>query len=290
MTRVALVLLVVLAGCSGISGPAPTESGTVTPAPIPSSTATPMADQARLPDGVSVVVGITEPWDVTIRSAELLSNQSHTIHVREEARYANGSLRWRLDRIRRVADTRTYTIERHHGHDRPGWTFAGMDRVEIYTTDGRDPTAARAYWALTDDGETQYATFDAVGRSNRRQLFQLLSRFETRVTGRVTRHNTTMYRVEAESRGEPHKMKYVDRTERARNVSLSLLIDRRGLIHEWRVAYTVVADGREIRYVRLVRVTNIGTTTVDRPAWVSQLQAETPTTPDANPGASGADA
>lgn len=288
MCRVGVILLILVAGCSG-GGPAATDATSITPAPVPSGTVTETQD-SRLPTGVAVAGGITDPWLVTTRSAELLSSTTYTLHIVEETRYANETVQWRLERVVRVGHNRSLTVETHVGHDRPGWPFANADRFEVYTEHGEDPTGARSYWAITEAGKTRYEELDGVGRANSRTLFQLLARFDTRVTGRAVRNGTILYQVEAKPRGEPKQMKYADRTERARNLTLGLLIDRNGVIHEWRVAYTTVDDGSEVRYVRTERVSDIASTVVTVPAWVDTLRdEETPTPVAAGSRSSGAE-
>lgn len=289
MHRVGVVVLLVLAGCSAGLGPTGTETAIVTPAPVPSETAS-QTPEPRLPAGVTVAGGITDPWLVTTRSAEQLAGTNYTRSIVEELRYSNGTPRWRLEREIRVGADRSFTVEIHRGHDRPGWAFASADRLAVFTAHTESPARTRSYWAVSEDGNTRYEILDGVARANSRTLFRLLSRFDTRVTGRTTRNGTLLYRIEAEARGAPRQMRYADRTERARNVTLAVLIDPDGVIHRWRVAYTTVEDGTEVRYTRTERVTDIGVTTVPMPDWVDRLRdGRTPTPVAAGSRASGAE-
>lgn len=288
MYRSGILLFILLAGCSGATPPA-MDTSTVTPAPIPSETWTPTPD-SRLPAGITVTGGVTDPWLVTTRSTKLLSRAGYARNITEETRYANGTIKWRREQVTRVGDNRLLAVETHHGRDRPGWPFASADRVEMYREHRDDPTRARSYWAVTKNGETRYEELDGIGWANSRTLFQLLSRFDTHVTGQAVRNGAVVYRIELESRGEPKQMKYADRTERARNVSLSMLVDSTGIIREWRIAYTTVNEEMELRYIRTERVSDIGSTVVSRPTWVNQFRGRgTPTPIAAGSQSSGAE-
>jgi hypothetical protein len=52
------------------------------------------------------------------------------------------------------------------------------------------------------------------------------------------------------------------------NVSLTATVTGDGVVTRWRLAYDTTVENRSVRVVRETRITEIGRTTVGRPAWV----------------------
>lgn len=262
-----LAVVLAVAGCSGDTariGDAPETTPTATPAPVPSPTPTPAP--SPLPPGVERT-GIEDPWALTTTHREILANESHTLHVEETTRDPNGTVRWRRSRVARVDGDREVAIIDREGrpalHDR--YPYPEADRVELYVE------GYRVFAAVSTDDGTDYRTFPRQA-GNRRDLYMLLSSVETRVPWKAQRNGTTVYRIEATDGPAADRLRYVEGVRDARDVTLRLLVDARGVIRTRHLSYTATVDGRQVHYERTVRVTALGETTVERPPWTDRLR------------------
>jgi hypothetical protein len=94
-------------------------------------------------------------------------------------------------------------------------------------------------------------------------LYQLFGQTNTTFEGSVDHGETTVYRIGAT------KSWYFDSPYgNVRDLSLSALVTSEGLVKEYVVTFLREEIDHETRVVVHVEYTNVGTTTVDRPAWV----------------------
>lgn len=265
MSRLGLLSVVVLliaAGCSGIGG----SSGlTVTPAPVPTGTATP-TPAPRLAPGIAPT-GIVDPEALVAAHVSVLNGTSYTVSSSRIDQYPNGSIQSRtVSRIAIAADGRYH------------YTFDSM----IRRGPGNGSTVHREVWwdgdrrvsVLTRDGTTVYRTervdgvaqppFDPTFHTGLATLFDLGTHT---VTERIALDGTTLYRLHAAGFDEGDVFGY------ATDVSMTSLVEERGLVREYRLRFTITRSSSPVRVTRTVRFGGIGTTTLERPEWYDEAVA-----------------
>lgn len=257
------VALLLAAGCSGLAGdPTPT----VTPAPVPTDTPVRTPVPALAPgvtaDGVEDPLALVEAHDSALRGT------SRTVRLVRTIRYPNGTLVARRVQVTRIAadGERFHTIIDTGGPEVT--SFRG--RIEFWS-DG-----SRLFQEITFDNRTSYAAMplEAYERQSSIRItspggetfFLPVIAVETRVTGRVTRNGTTLYRLEGTA-ARPDLLASATDADEPHNATLRALVDARGVVHEFRLAYDGTLDGRPVRVVLTGRYTGVGTTIVDRPSW-----------------------
>lgn len=266
--------LVLVAGCSSpASAPTgtTTATATATAAPVPTDRPSTFLAPGVTPRGVADPVALARAHRRT------LGRTSVTVRVEESHRYANGTLRWRRTATQRV-DAGGRTVRSHYVGAFEGSTrdsgllsefvrFPHATRVERYTVGGG------AYHRYRfPSGDTWY-----VGASSPDPrivdpgLVPLFWAVDTRVTAREVRDGTTRYRLEGNEVADPTTLERVfvgGRFADVRNVSLEATVDGRGVVHRYRLTYTLVrTDGVVALGTESVRFTDVGTTTVERPTW-----------------------
>lgn len=268
-----LVVLLLLAGCNSV---APGSTSTPTASPVAVPTDSPTASPApRLPPGLSAD-GVHDPVALVNAHDRVTARSSHTIDVREVHRYDNGTLRWRQETRRRIAgdEPRQHTTITMTG-TAPGFgSLRNASRLETYR-DGR-----LLYGYVSNDTTTRYYRTAAPENTlSGRPLVVLFSAVDAEVDGWVTRNGTRLYRVDAVRVTDPAGFAAATPThpdDRIRNASFDALVDARGLVHEYRMAYTVVpANGPVVHVNRTVRYRALGNTTVEEPAWYEAAVANT---------------
>lgn len=267
----ALLCVVLLAGCGGMLGSdtaaAPTPSNT--PAPVPSDTATP--DAVREVPRYSED-GIENPFALGRAHRAVLANASYTRRLTESTRFADGSLRLNTTAVTRVeptnATTRSYSVTTYEGPVEPIATpNPTADRVEIYGDE-------RFYVRFTFPGGTTTVrslprTFD--GRAG--TIESVIAAFNTTVRDRTACGDRTCRRVRSTELAAPWLLSDAVRLPddwTVRNATLFALVDSRGLVHEYRIRYAVETPTSTYAAVRRVRYTALGETVVRKPDWVSR--------------------
>lgn len=270
-TRVAFALLVasaaVLAGCSGgLTDGTQSPRPTATPAPVPTVSSFPNPRVEEVP-GLSSD-GIEDPFRLGSAHRAILSNQSHTRWRTVTERFADGTLRRRTTAVTRVVpgqDQHRYLRERTFEGPVPptGTIYPNATQIEAYGAD-------RAYVRATyPNGSTTVASFRR-NDGNDRTLAVVLAAFETRIAGRTSCGSRTCYVVRSTALETPQYLAgaFVAFEDWAvTGGSLVAFIDGRGLVHEYRVRYTVETPIRRYWAVRHVRYAALGETTIERPEW-----------------------
>lgn len=260
-----LVVLVVLAGCSGPLGAVEerTDEGTLTPAPVPET------------DGAAdeFAPGVTD--DGVIDAARLaaahdraLVNVSYILRRNVTRRAADGTLRSGTEGVLRVAATRDrfrYTLVLRRGNRRVVDRYADGRRVYEHEL---GPNGTTYGLVRGPDGAPlapRNASFGAV--TNSRGIADLFARFRLAVTDRVERNGTTYYRLETP---EPQTVPPIE------DVTVTALVSERGLVRRYDVSYRIVDGAADenggTRVEARVRISDVGSTTVREPAWYDEAR------------------
>lgn len=286
MYRLSLVLVVVvLAGCSGLGGDAASPGDgpvdTATPVPVPDAD----LETVRSPgidDG-----GVSEPAAVAAAHSEKLSEQSYRLVSNQTVRYENGSVRSQYYVDLRLAENRThFATVRTAGPEAPGllgsppaygeywadgetYLLAFGDSDPMYNefevdSSGAGTPGTWAYWASTGSFEF---------------IFSPTSMIETSLESIPTRVDETR-RVDGVDRFSLVEADRIDadlpypEADPARGVSLTADIDRTGLVRQLHLEYTAEVDGERVLVTRSITYSDIGTTDVGRPAWFDAARDE----------------
>lgn len=261
-TRVAaLALLVLLAGCGGTVGSTDTAEPTVTPAPVPG---TPEDGPRPTPDFVSAPgigqTGVVNAGALVGAHATVLGRTSFTAYINSTRRLPNGTVQSRYERRIQFAaekDRFYYVLEQM---DRRGSSmsrrtierWSGGQRVVQLSTVGDRRTSR----ILRDTEPSRSFPENA---TNRVDLYRLFTVVDTELVEVFERGGTTEF----------HLVGGPQRVPPLRNVTLRAVVDERGVITEYTVAYTVGPE--PIRVVVSARYERIGTTRVARPHWVVEI-------------------
>ena len=290
LVHLGLVVLVAGAGCSALAPPAPdTPSPTVTAAPVPTVSRLPTPDS--LPPGLEQT-GVANHVELVAAHQTGLENTNHTRTITESTRWQNGSVLWQRTRVTKFDGPRVFAVLNQSG--RPVLRDTSLDaaHVELYARLQLPPAGSTVAAALTDGGQTDYRTFPSTRLlvDNGQDLVTLLSAFETRIVSRDHDSETTVFRVEATGPPVTDSFRFVPARSGIsdpRNVTFELLVDERGIIRRYHLAYTATVEGRDLRYERIVHLSAIGTTSVRPPAWLDRVnttatpaRAPTPTVRD----------
>jgi hypothetical protein len=261
-----IAVLVVLAGCSGVfgsDGGEPTE--TVTPAAVPTDEPTP-TPVPRLAPGLTEQ-GIVSPRALVAAHQSFLQNRSFTQRSNSTALAANGSTVLRTTSTLRVGPTGAarYVSNRSGPYLAEG---SGAIPTRVAAWSGDDGYFVRQTFA---NGTTTYSRSPG-GRMGTQfalgTLPSLLSALDinsTTVTDRRSENETTLYHINGT----------ID-TRRRANTSVRLLVDSRGVIHEYtttRRLSTGPTVTKSITENRLVAVNTTGTP--ERPSWVETAKNRT---------------
>jgi len=250
-------LLVLLAGCGGFAGNGePTR--TLTPAEVPTETAT-ETPEPRLAPGMTEA-GVVDPVSLAAAHATTLRKTAYTAVWNASEWTRDGTLRYRTTTSARVgtAQRRYHYVNTNvrNGTTRRVERWSDGDRALVRSANGT-VTVARGR-----DGQSlspeQALPIDLTAERGIERVFQAM---ETRVVDRTQVNGTTHYRLEGEGIQEPNLTPL-------RNASLSAVVDERGVVHRYRLAYTTTRGGETVRVVAVVRFREIGTTDVERPSWV----------------------
>lgn len=243
---VALVLLCLTAGCSGLldGGPDPgtDEVETVTPAPV-----------ERYPPGVSEAT-ITNASALFAAHERLLANQSVTILANSTTWFANESVFTNGTRRLELAPNHVHQYGETTTHLGTDWATTGV--VWANTTVG--------YTRVEYDGERQYASF----RPREVEPVARLRPALPLVSDQLTAENVTVERVEQRLLRLTVE-ELVPRDEGYSNASLSMLVTDRGLVREYRYVVDHPCRPNRCRSVTTTRFVDVGSTRVERPDWVS---------------------
>lgn len=279
----ALALLVVLAGCAGVTSQNP---GATTDATTGETTANPA--EPDLPPGLSES-GVEDPGALADAHQNRLTGQSLTLESVRVERYANGSLKARTERtIRAEANRSVYSVRTNASGPDPAFLGGSEGRLELWAN------GTHVFRALTVNGSTSYGIVhnpESEPADPRERLVgdlslagELLVVFTAFDGERVEREpNATApvrYRITA---GElAHADMLGPSGAEARNATLSAVVEYGGpgfegetQVRNYTVAYTTTIDGETVRVTERVRFSNVGRTSVERPPWYGEVANRT---------------
>lgn len=282
----ALAVLVVTAGCSGVA-PQSTGDATVTETTETETTANTErpATETRTADGETPAElapglterGIEEVSALTDAHRERLGDESLTIDSLTVERYENGSVRKRTNMTTRTAANRTrYRVAVNTTE--PNWLSGTDGEGELWAN------GTHVFRAHATNGTTTYSlAFDSTVADPREYLFGDLTNserllvafaaFENERVQRVDGGNATVpkrYRVTATDLAHPDFLGPDD--AEARNATLGAVIETDGpesetFVREYTLRYETTVEGETVSVTERVRFSNVGETTVERPAW-----------------------
>lgn len=247
-----LAVLVALAGCNlpgDTAAPADPTDG-VTPAPVPEET---------YPPGLGTA-GIQDARQLGAAHAAGIRNRSLTARYERRILLANGST------VRTLRSRMTVA----GGWERFAGTTARGDPESLGYRAAMFSNRTARFVRQTTDGETRYGVYDSAERPwtwITERPSELL-----RALGRATVERTGTDPVRFRIRGSLAEDPGVLREETVSNATATFVVDGDGVVRRLRVAYDAEkhqSPGRE-RVVETAEVTDLGTTTVERPGWVAE--------------------
>lgn len=256
---VGLVVILVLAGCSGAGG---SDTPTLTPAPPPDPTATPTTVPTLAP-GLTPG-GVADASQLTKAHFDLLQNTPYTARSVRTIREADGTIRTRRTEVFKIGSDGT--ISQNVEIERPG---RGSSLIESW----RNRT--QVLFAITREGETDYIVRSAASYSRRlygiqstvpesQQLFVILHAVETE-SAEQTQNGTI--RIAGRGLARPVLFDRGVQGSDVRNVSLRATVTPEGLVRSFELRYTADRAGKTVRVERRLQNRAVGTTSVDPPPW-----------------------
>lgn len=276
MPSIAVALLLVLAGCGGLAGPAD-EQRTVNPnlGGTPSATATP-GPTDDYPPGVSAD-GL-DARELTNAHVAALEDRPNTVRVHTTVVAANGTTL-----VSRTATTRENGSRKSVSlvTDGAAPAFLGNVRDYAYWSDGTETLVRHErrngsveHETLPGDSEPAIG-FTDTGRSVVEPT--LLPR-EFQYVGTERRGNVTYHVLTAEA-------DTIERDDRAdaRNYRLTVAVTPEGIVESMTTRYDTTRDDVEITHRQHFRVSDVDGTTVDRPAWADEVMGNVTDSATATP-------
>ena len=271
-----VALAAVFAGCAGFGATPATP--TVTPAEVSDGERSDTGEDG-LPPGVSDRV-VFDPAALGAAHMDHLEGRSFTLVSNRTVRYANESVRSRLAIRIELARDRTYhawaattgpqaplflgepptraeywsdgfTYLRASGGERHNRTYNEFDPPQGYAGTWRYWTRAAAFGGGTGNAE--------------RTIRSVFGSVDVETVDRQTVNGTTLVRLRAtEQRGSSFAPETYGAVS---NVSVVAVVEESGLVRSLEYRYDAVVDRQTVSVRRVVRYTNVTSTTVDRPSW-----------------------
>lgn len=262
---IAIALLAVVAGCGSITGP-DGPATTVTPAPV--ATPTPDASGIQLAPGLTSA-GIEDPGALIERHRRVLTQQSfrwnqELMESPPDLRAGHRTIsrsRWVIYQNASAYHTYRSAVNPDRANDEPS-----IRDFEMYVRGGD----TYLKWRYTGEENRTYERFDT--RSSPQYLavpaiaFQRFLAFDSQTVRRIDAGNRTHYRV----RGTQSSLTGI---EGAEDIEATAVIRTDGLIRSLEVSYVRSAGAQTIRVSYTSTYSDIGTTTVTDPAWLSAARA-----------------
>jgi hypothetical protein len=272
----ALVALLVLAGCSEVIGTEPAgRTPTVTPAPIPATD----APSAALAPGLNAT-GVTDPLALANAHSAALGGRSYTLDSTWTVRHANGSLRAFIDLHAHVDEPTFQTQVRVDGTE-TGFV-SNRPTTAVFWSDGRELVER-----VERDNRITYLHVPAAEYNNGsgfynslkrptpwRDTYGLLAALDLRVVDAQHEGDTTVYLLEGDHLDDAALFAATTNTDRPENVTFRAVVNERGFILRYRLTYTATVDGEPVRVTRVVRYRNLGETIVSKPGWYATAKNE----------------
>ena len=276
---VVAVVVVVLAGCSGVAlGPdSGSDTETVTPVAVPTDS------------GFAPGLGPSGVADVSTLAAShggALEGTSFTVLTNRTVRWPNGSIRSRMNVKLRLSESRSFHAD---------VSVRGTDAPVVI---GEPPTAAE-YWANDEvylrrqviDNRTEFSRYRSeeeyvgtwrfwlgtialdIGPST--DLRRTIGSYDTRIAGERTLDGETVVHVTGT---RVTSERFVDDQSDAfgvSNATLHAFVTESGFVQSYYVVYeATLPDDSRVTVRRAVRFRDVGSTTIDRPSWYDEAVTE----------------
>jgi hypothetical protein len=268
---VAVVALLLVAGCSGLGGGGTDRQPYEVPSPTPSPTETPEPTPTETGDGVGTVVPgvasdrVTSVLEVVTAHTTTLTNASFGVRRVTRLTYRNGT----------VADTTQMRA------------LAGENGTK-YLVHEEDDTTRRVYIG-PETGYVRTERDGSVSYERENDSDVVLDpdspiRFDLTYKAKVYRYLRAMDDVSVSPAGdgayrvasEDVDANYVDILVRgdATNVTVSMVVTPDGLVERFRTNYTLRRDGEVYEVREAIGFEGVGGTRVPVPDWVSEARRE----------------
>jgi hypothetical protein len=270
-SSIALALLVVLAGCSGLPGSGtPTDGGT-TPTPTPTATTdtptpTPTATPSPSPETVAPGLtesGVVDAWALAREHKTTLRSVSRTVQVERTVTAADGTTLARVETtVDRSGPLVPGTYRRTVSGSAPGSVGEPTTDLAVWTNGTATVTKTGSGDAATYTNSSGRASVFGSDGTRWQTLFLLFTGTNVTVTDERTRNGVSAYRVE--STGQPSGD---SRFASYANVSLTAVVSEDGIVRRYELSYDRSIDGRQVTVTESVRFTDLTSTEVTKPTW-----------------------
>ena len=267
LVPVLLVVAVVLAGCGGVFGDGE-ETATLTPAAVPTDEPTP-TPVPRLAPGLTRD-GVADAGALAAAHAAALDGRSFTVRRTMTYRTGTGMPVRELTSVARVARDGRFLVQRR-------WTGETTLRCETAYFDGE-----RLLVATTDaENDTEYheappSSARVATEAGGERIERVFTAAETRVVARSDRGETTVYRL------APVERTRSNASGPGQSVRVRARITARGFVRSYTLdqGLSERQPGDPSSIVVSTRYTDVGSTTVERPAWYRTAMAAANATTD----------
>lgn len=278
------LLVVVVAGCSGLSPPAGvagTETGTLTPVSVPAQS-TPVGGTSQsttpanqLAPGLTTE-GVTDPFALADAHQTRLVNQSYTRITHTTLAGPNGTLRVTHEVLRVATGGRTYHLTASSESDESYPVSAFAPQLEIWYADGpalfRVGEGETVSYRVGTTGTLGGPVGDISGEDRLVGLYGTVDRWSVQP---AIGWDEPLLVLESREPPDDDVLRLPTLVENPRNAELELVTTGDGRVVSHRLRYDATFDGQPVQIVRRVRFVKVGTTTVTEPAWLEEARSET---------------
>lgn len=268
-SSIALALLVVLAGCSGLPGSGtPTDGGTTPTSTATTDTPTPTPTATQSPSPETVAPGLTESgvvdaWALAREHKTTLRSVSRTVQVERTVTAADGTTLARVETtVDRSGPLVPGTYRRTVSGSAPGSVGEPTTDLAVWTNGTATVTKTGSGDAATYTNSSGRASVFGSDGTRWQTLFLLFTGTNVTVTDERTRNGVSAYRVE--STGQPSGD---SRFASYANVSLTAVVSEDGIVRRYELSYDRSIDGRQVTVTESVRFTDLTSTEVTKPGW-----------------------
>jgi len=253
-------LLIVSAGCSGITDTAGPDTTTNTRNTTSHSSEELDSENAsKLAPGLTEA-GVTDAWALAQAHRDSLDNVTYTERSHRSVQ-TNGTLLQNVSTIlmRGHGDRYIYEFRTYGTEDAP---------IPNLTVFRNDSTLVQRI--SYDNGTVEYTGPENAATPQTEQygnVYSILSASNTTVVGTIERNRTTLYHVT--SVGVPSESSAYAGVA---NYEMSALVGPDGLVHEYDISYETTRNGKAVNVVVSLRFTNLGETAVQPPEWVAEVE------------------
>jgi len=251
-----VTVLVVLAGCGGLTGGNRTPAETVTPVAVPT-------DGEAYPPGISET-GVS-PGVVVDTHERQMRETSYTFVSRQRVVGSNGTM-WVTNRTREVGEDGYAGRIGHRVVEFPLGRFS--EPIE-YWGNGSVYASRRI---LSE--RTEFYGWERTDRPPRNVTSLPLLERTLSATGVGVVGQPDGVALVGDELRRPDRLPNPPYLTEPRNVSLTVRVSERGTVSSWRLAYDATLVNRTVRVTRETRLTAIGETDVRRPDWVDTARAQ----------------